>query len=635
MVKIRKKTSNRQTTRQREMVKKRISASHKKAKKEAKNEVTWKSRVKKDPGIPAAFPYKERLLKEMKEAKEKKAADRQARALAPSSLATDASALAALSGATSENMSLDIEEDETQDVVPESANLRTHAKSLKKVIELSDVIVEVLDARDPIGTRSMLVEKEVLRSGGVQRKKLVLVLNKIDLVPRENVLAWLVYLRRIHPTLPFKSSTQSQRSNLSSRANFTADTTVATSTSTQPLISLLKNFSRSDLSAPSTSTSNAKPKSLTVGIIGYPNVGKSSLINTLKRSKACGVAPVPGYTKQVQEIVIDKGLKVLDCPGVVLESGEGVGKEDPRIVLRNAVKVEDVQDPIGPVEFILNICKSEHLMMLYNIPVFQTVQDFLVQVARSRGRIRKGGLPDLTGAARMVLRDWQSGRIPYYTNPPTVPEAKQPDAPLATMDSSDVGSATIVTELAPEFDLGGLYGEADKDALRDLKGSKEMGKSLVKIVSEDAMAEPSDARVSWVGGEQEDAEMEVEDEPAISHKRKAEGEDDEVEGGAFVSVQPPKKRVSFAGDVKKGTTQKDRMFEGEEAPVQANKAIKKAAKKDKKKKEKEKRRVAGGNISNAAGDGDAEMAGEQSNQPYNFSEFFGAGGEPGDMDEEM
>jgi nuclear GTP-binding protein len=83
-------------------------------------------------------------------------------------------------------------------------------------------------------------------------------------------------------------------------------------------------------------------------VIGFPNVGKSSLINTLKRSKACAVAPTPGFTKQVQEVVIDKGLKILDCPGVVLEkikkNEEGAGLN----VLRNAVRVEDVEDVIAP-----------------------------------------------------------------------------------------------------------------------------------------------------------------------------------------------------------------------------------------------------------------------------------------------
>ena len=80
-----------------------------------------------------------------------------------------------------------------------------------------------------------------------------------DLVPRENAQAWLRYLRHTTPTLPFKSAGSHQRSNLSS--------------STAPaLLRLLKAYKPSS-------------QSITVGIVGYPNVGKSSLINSLKRSK--------------------------------------------------------------------------------------------------------------------------------------------------------------------------------------------------------------------------------------------------------------------------------------------------------------------------------------------------------------
>lgn len=157
-------------------------------------------------------------------------------------------------------------------------------------------------------------------------------------MPRENVEAWLTNLRRSFPTLPFKSSTQSQRRNLGSAAGSAHPTaTVAAATSTQPLLTLLKNYARSPAGAKGKAT-------ITIGVVGMPNVGKSSLINTLKRSKACGVAPTPGFTKEVQEIVLDAGLKVLDCPGVVFEGGD----DGPEKALRNALRVEQIADPVAP-----------------------------------------------------------------------------------------------------------------------------------------------------------------------------------------------------------------------------------------------------------------------------------------------
>ncbi|KAG8894055.1 hypothetical protein FRB99_001552, partial [Tulasnella sp. 403] len=131
--------------------------------------------------------------------------------------------------------------------------LTAHAHQFKKVLELADVILQVLDARDPLGCRSKIVEEEVLRSAG--NKKIILVLNKTDLVPKENVQAWLKYLRHDFPTIPFKSSTQQQRSNLS-----TATGSKSASKGAPHLLHLLKSI-------------RPAHSSITVGVLGPPNVG--------------------------------------------------------------------------------------------------------------------------------------------------------------------------------------------------------------------------------------------------------------------------------------------------------------------------------------------------------------------------
>lgn len=238
-------------------------------------------------------------------------------------------------------------------------SLKLHAKSLRKVLEASDVLIEVLDARDPVGTRCRAVERE-LKSLDGGRKKLILVLNKIgdalllylqlyrtlirysttDLVPPPVVQAWLAHLRLQAPTLAFKSSTQQQRNHLS--ASSVRTPTTASGSSTKPLMELIKGFRLGASSASGAGEQKVK-QSLTIGLIGHPNVGKSSLINTLKRSKACAVAPTPGWTKEVQEVVLEKGVRVLDCPGVVVEArGETEG------ALRGMIKPEDIVDVIAP-----------------------------------------------------------------------------------------------------------------------------------------------------------------------------------------------------------------------------------------------------------------------------------------------
>jgi nuclear GTP-binding protein len=164
--------------------------------------------------------------------------------------------------------------------------------------------------------------------------------------------------------MPFKSSTQDQRQHLSQNAvplvqpavvpgqaaNLPSLPVTSSSLGAPALLHLLKQYA---LSTPHSS--------LTVGVVGYPNVGKSSLINSLKRSRACAVAAMPGKTRIVQEVVLDKGVKIIDCPGVVLEDfGRRLEGEEPRrrqaeIMLRNCIKAELVEDPIAPGRFSLTV----------------------------------------------------------------------------------------------------------------------------------------------------------------------------------------------------------------------------------------------------------------------------------------
>ncbi|KAJ7096388.1 P-loop containing nucleoside triphosphate hydrolase protein [Mycena epipterygia] len=431
------------------------------AKSSRKTAVPLKSKLKKDPGIPRLPSIKVRNAEKHK-----------ARA-PPPQLRLDPDAVMASEPSlfTLANMP---EEPSTSDRTKEQMR-RYYLKTLHKVIDQSDIVILVLDARDPEGCRSRLVEEEVRRRES-EGKKLVFVLNKVDLIPHANAQQWLKHLRHSTPTLPFRSpsSAQHQRTNISS--------------STAPaLIKLLKAY---------------KPSagSVTIGVVGYPNVGKSSLINCLKRSKVCAVAAQPGHTKDLQSVQLERGMRIVDSPGVVFDDEE---EKAGNILLRNVVKVEDVDDPIAVVEEILARTPPATIQKLYNLPEFKTTIEFLTMAALSSGRLLKGGTPDLTSTARHILTDWNHQKIPYFSEPPAIHPSLIPSTvgsgagAIIAPGAEQVGQAQILSAFSQPFSLPGLFGDADAGAFGPGAGDVAMdadedGDVFIDAMDEDEFAMQAD-----------------------------------------------------------------------------------------------------------------------------------------------
>mmetsp|Transcript_682 Transcript_682/g.2268 ORF Transcript_682/g.2268 Transcript_682/m.2268 type:complete len:594 (+) Transcript_682:73-1854(+) len=435
--------SKRIPAKQKYKVARKVREHHRKVRKEQKQRggVQKKS---KDPGIPNSWPFKQELMekiaKKKEEEKERKREEklkrREARRAGKSSLESLGED-ARRRQYEFESEQVNGEEKELVDSgIGKEGSRKAYMKELRKLVESADVILQVLDARDPMGCRCFEAERMVMEMGG-GTKRIILVLNKVDLVPKEIAQKWLAYLRNEFPTVAFRAATQGQKTVSQAKANAinAADIKTSNALGADTLIQLLKNYSRN----------HGIKVSCCVGVIGYPNVGKSSLINSLKRTRAATVGATPGVTKTLQEVQLDKKIRLLDSPGVVFSS-----KQSSALVLRNCVKIENLEDPVRPVEVILERCGPEPIMAAYAIPRPSDTNECLAFVAKKRGKVTKGGILDTNNAARLILQDWNSGKIAFCTLPPA--GAK-----------SNLASAKLVTEWGAEFNLDDVLDSEKKN----------------------------------------------------------------------------------------------------------------------------------------------------------------------------
>jgi nuclear GTP-binding protein len=282
---------------------------------------------------------------------------------------------------------------------------------LYKVIDSSDVVVQVLDARDPVGTRSPHIEAYLKKEK--PWKHLIFVLNKCDLVPTWATKRWVAVLSQDYPTLAFHASL----TNPFGKGAF---------------IQLLRQFGKL----------HTDKKQISVGFIGYPNVGKSSVINTLRSKKVCNVAPIAGETKVWQYITLMRRIFLIDCPGVVYPSEDS----ETDIVLKGVVQVEKIKSPEDHIGAVLERAKPEYISKTYKIDSWENAEDFLEKLAFRTGKLLKGGEPDLQTVGKMVLNDWQRGRIPFFVKPPNAEPPMAPQLP----PSSSLEVATETTQNNPE-----------------------------------------------------------------------------------------------------------------------------------------------------------------------------------------
>ncbi|XP_028941902.1 guanine nucleotide-binding protein-like 3, partial [Antrostomus carolinensis] len=404
-----KKASKRLTCHKRYKIQKKIREHHRKVRKEAKKR--GRKKPKKDPGVPSAAPFKENLLREAEKRKQRLEQLKQKQKLNRQKEHEKKRKLEAKKNAAKIKEKADGKESSGKSKVKTNKLLDKNSKKsfcreLMKVIEASDVVLEVLDARDPMGCRCPQLEQAVTCSGG--DKKLLLVLNKIDLVPKENLEKWLNYLKKEFPTVAFKSATlmkdKTMPEQLTRRRPRVDLSRTTESFGSKCLLKLLQEHGKT------------RNRAIQVGVVGFPNVGKSSIINSLKGVRACNVGLTRGVTKSMQIVHIDKQTKMLDSPSIIADPSNNA----LALALRSIIDTEEsgLAAVLEGVDAILNHCSKQQVMIHYTIPDFRNTEEFLTLLAQKRGMLKKGGVPDVENVAKLLLCDWTGAKISYHSQPP-------------------------------------------------------------------------------------------------------------------------------------------------------------------------------------------------------------------------
>ncbi|MET1101224.1 MAG: GTPase [Pyrodictiaceae archaeon] len=252
-------------------------------------------------------------------------------------------------------------------------------KTIAWIIRRADIILEVVDARDPISTRSRKLERLV----AALNKKLIIVLNKSDLVPRHVAEKW----KRILNNRGYRAVYVAARDHKGTRV----------------LRRTINELREADPTI--------------VAVVGFPKTGKSTIINALKGRHSASTSPIPGspgYTRRAQLYRIGQKLYMLDTPGIIPVEG------GPLEAIIRGYAPEELRDPIKPAIMLIERALKYNpyaIKEAYGIDERDPYK-ILELIAIKRGWFyKKDKEPLVEEAARTVIRDYHEGKLRFYVPP--------------------------------------------------------------------------------------------------------------------------------------------------------------------------------------------------------------------------
>jgi large subunit GTPase 1 len=340
-------------------------------------------------------------------------------------------------------------------------------RQLWRVIERSDLVVQIVDARNPLLFRSEDLERYVTQVDSAKHN--LLLVNKADMMTKQQRQAWADYFvdkkinykffsahlakelneerdgldgliereerQVVQQDEPEKEmvkdvqdlNLQEQEHPEDTREEDESDGSEDDDENTRILtVDELESLFLANIPADSTSD-----RKTTIGLVGYPNVGKSSTINALIGSKKVSVSATPGKTKHFQTIHLSDKVILCDCPGLVFPNFATTKAE---LVCAGVLPIDQLREFTGPAGLVANRIPQSFLENVYGMKIniraseeggtgTPTASEVMRAYARARGFATTGyGQPDESRAARYILKDYVNGKLLYCHPPPADPE---------------------------------------------------------------------------------------------------------------------------------------------------------------------------------------------------------------------
>jgi large subunit GTPase 1 len=411
-----------------------------------------------------------------------------------------------------------LEGDERLVLTPFEKNLEVW-RQLWRVVERSDIVVQVVDARDPLTYRSEDLEAYCQELHATKRS--LVLLNKADLLPEPLRRAWADYFDDLGLKYAFWSAkAASEAQEEAQRAaqyniepdgidvprhvdrqhgrNKQQEDPRARLLTIEELMTLLKEEAAAAATEAETQglERTSRGDRYVVGLTGYPNVGKSSTINALFGSKKTAVAATPGKTKHFQTLNVSDELCICDCPGLVMPQ---FAHSKAEMVAAGVIPIDRLTDVRAPVAAVAARVSRSQLERVYGIRLPSpaagehpdrppTAPEVLRALALSRGWVGASGLPDETRAGRRMLKDFVDGRILACNPPPNASED------IIALTETIAGRRYVLKRSADG--RGSAVAKVDEDARSDASTPRTSSTEEEDIRHATTVANASDASAS-------------------------------------------------------------------------------------------------------------------------------------------